>query len=129
MAKHDTRQNAKHNTQEFKAFQRSVIVLIALTACLLASLIYLSDTSLYYIRGLTRINLDIALVFTPWGMIHNIVLYPQHWLRPVYNSPADRWGLFQDPALRLSIAAIWSFAIGLLVKGYRPTTDREKFEA
>jgi hypothetical protein len=90
-----------------------VLILSALMA-----LVYLSDTSLYWIRGLSGANLDVALLLTPLGMVKNLWLGGNHALQAVYDEPALRHGIFQDPGIRTGVSLLWGFAIGALYAAY-----------
>lgn len=105
--------------ESLRVYSFRIWTLIAVSAGLLGFLLHLSDTSLYRIRGLTDINFDIALLLTPWGMVNNLLVQPEHWLRPAYGETASRLGLFDDPSIRLDVAAVLILSVALLYLGYR----------
>lgn len=104
----------------YKSYVRKIWILIALAAGLAISLIYLSDTSLYRIKGVSGpMRIDLALMLTPFGIIKNLLIESSSWLKPYYSAPAERHGIFDDPWLRHAIVAVWAFAISLLFTVYR----------
>lgn len=84
-----------------------------LFTAILTSLALISERSAYSITDVKSINWDIALMLSPWGFVHNFLIDPNNYLRPYYDSPAERGALFSDPAL----AALVAVTIALAVAG------------
>lgn len=114
-----------HGSDRLKAYSIRIWTLILLCAGLFISLIYLSDTSMYRIRGLSEINMEIALMPTPVGILNHLWLQAEHWLKPAYFEPALRHGLFEDGSIRVAVLGVWVFSLALLYLGYRKNTGEK----
>jgi len=86
--------------------------------CLLAvlfALTMLSERSGYSIRDLKTVNWDVVLMLTPSGIVNNLLLTPEHYLRPYYSQHSERGDLFGDPAMVVLLLLVGCMAIlGLL---------------
>ncbi len=104
---------------EFQYYVRATILRIAVASSWLITGIFLSDTSTYHIRGITSTTFAIAMMLTPWGMAHNLI-DKSSYLRPFYMTSSERFGLFDDPSLRWSIAIFFGLSLALLILIFKP---------
>ena len=118
--------NDGHQSESLQGLVNYIWLLIGLVTGLCVALCYLSDTSLYRIRGSTEISLDIVLMLTPWGLLQSFIFRQASYLRPFYFEQADRYGLFQDPSIRHVLFAVWVFAATLLFFAYRIRSKDKK---
>ena len=68
----------------------------------LIGICFVSERSGYSIRGdVKTIDLEIAMMLSPWGLVHNLVLVKDHYLQPYYLQATDRGALATDPTMAL----------------------------
>ena len=111
--------SSRPSVTEFQAYVLAVALRVALATVWLMTGIFLSDTSTYHIRGITSTTFAIAMMLTPWGMLHNLV-DKSSYLRPFYMTAAERYGLFDDSSLRWSIALFFGLSLALLFLIFKP---------
>jgi hypothetical protein len=108
------------NSPKSGAFQaQTVLVIGTLALTVVSTVVFLSNTSLYWISAVSGVSREIATMLTPWGLIKNRLLQTSYVLSPLYDEPADRLGLFQDPSIRAGVALTVGSSIALLAIAYR----------
>ena len=73
----------------------------------------ISERSGYSIRGdVKTIDLEIAMMLSPWGLLNNLVLVKDHYLQPYYLQATERGALSTDPTMAVILVATAACALG-----------------